>query len=72
MAEDGCNRDDGVSLQLYTAYDSFDPDIRYALETIKVIAPLYIVTVAPDKQPPPDFVNGASRPVTEHLANDPI
>jgi hypothetical protein len=38
MAEDGCNRDDGVSLQLYTAYDSFDPDIRYALETIKVIA----------------------------------
>jgi 4-amino-4-deoxy-L-arabinose transferase-like glycosyltransferase len=60
----------------YTSYNSFDPDIQHALDTIKVVAPLYIVTVAPDKQPPPDwnapdFVNGASRPLTEHLATDP-
>jgi hypothetical protein len=55
----------------YTTYNSFDPDVQHALNTIAAIAPLYIVTVVPDKQSPPDFVNGASRSVTEHLATDP-
>jgi hypothetical protein len=55
----------------YTGYNSFDPDMRHALDTIAAVSPLYIVTVAPDKQQPPDFVNGASGSVTEHLATDP-
>ena len=55
----------------YTSYNSFDTDSRHALDTIRAVSPLYIVTVAPDRQPPPDFVNAASRPVSEHLAIDP-
>ena len=55
----------------YTTYNSFDADLQHALDTISVVSPLYIVTVVPDKQPPLDFVNAASRPVTEHLAIDP-
>jgi hypothetical protein len=60
----------------YTSYDAFDPDIAHALDTIDAVAPVYIVTVAPEQQPAsdilhPGFVNGASRPVTDHLAADP-
>jgi Dolichyl-phosphate-mannose-protein mannosyltransferase len=61
----------------YTTYTLFDPDVQHALDMIRSIAPLYIVTVAPEKQPPfdpitvPAFVNGATRGVTEHLASDP-
>jgi Dolichyl-phosphate-mannose-protein mannosyltransferase len=60
----------------YTTYNVFDPDAGHALDAIDAIAPVYIVTVAPEQQPAPDglhpdYVNGASRPVTEHLAADP-
>jgi len=61
----------------YTSYNSFDPDVQHALDIIKAIRPVYIVTVAPERQPPPGspsapaFVNMASRPVTERLALDP-
>jgi hypothetical protein len=59
----------------YTTYNGFDPDVQHALEAINAIAPAYIVTVAPERQASdhlhPDFANGASRSVTEHLAHDP-
>jgi hypothetical protein len=55
----------------YTSYNSFDPDVQHALEVIRAVRPAYIVTVAPERQPLPDFANMASRPVTEHLALDP-
>jgi hypothetical protein len=46
-------------------------DLKQALDTIITAAPAYVITVAPDKQPPVDFVNKVSRPVAEHLARDP-
>jgi hypothetical protein len=60
----------------YTTYNALDPDVQHALDAIDAIAPAYIVTVPPEQQPAADalhpaFVNGASRPVTEHLAADP-
>jgi hypothetical protein len=55
----------------YTNYDTFDPDVQRALDLIRAWRPIYIITVAPQKQPPPDFVNMTSRPVTEQLALDP-
>jgi hypothetical protein len=55
----------------YTNYNTFNPDVQHALDMIRAVRPIYIITVAPEKQPPPDFVNMASRPVTEHLALDP-
>ena len=42
-----------------------------ALDTISTVAPAYIVTVAAEKQPPPDFVNVVSRAVTEQLGRVP-
>jgi hypothetical protein len=61
----------------YTTHN-FETDLKRALDGISAVAPAYIVTVAPEKQPPrgsapgfaPDFVNAVSRAVTEHLASD--
>lgn len=55
----------------YVSYDSFDPNVAHALDTMRSVRPLYVVTVAPDKQPPPNFANGAARMVTEYLGGDP-
>jgi 4-amino-4-deoxy-L-arabinose transferase-like glycosyltransferase len=55
----------------YFAYNSFDPNVQHALDTINAVGPAYIVTVAPEKQPLPDFANVVSRRVTEHLSVDP-
>jgi hypothetical protein len=55
----------------YTTFGANEVDINHALDRINAVEPSYIVTVAPDKQPPPDFVNVVSRAVSEHLAHDP-
>jgi hypothetical protein len=55
----------------YVTYNSFDPDVRHALDAINTVAPAYIVTFTPDKAVFPDYANVVSRPVTEHLAADP-
>jgi Dolichyl-phosphate-mannose-protein mannosyltransferase len=55
----------------YATFNFFETDLGRALERIAAVAPAYIVTVAPERQPPPDFVNVVSRAVTEHLARDP-
>jgi 4-amino-4-deoxy-L-arabinose transferase-like glycosyltransferase len=55
----------------YVNYGSFQTDVGEALSVINRIAPAYVLTVSPDKQPPADNVNVATRPVAEHLAHDP-
>lgn len=55
----------------YVNYGTFHTDVRRALDTIDRMAPGYVLTVAPAKQPPPDTVNVTTRAVAEHLALDP-
>jgi hypothetical protein len=48
-----------------------ETDIPRALEKITATLPPYILTVAPEKQLPPDFLNVVSKPVAEYVARDP-
>lgn len=59
-------------------FQSFSPDetnVDRALDRISAVAPAFIVTAAPEKQPSgpwaPAFANRVSRGVSEHLARDP-
>lgn len=55
-----------------------ETNVAAALDRINAVAPAYVVTVAPERQPhpgsepgfAPDFVNVVSGPVTEHLSKD--
>ena len=38
---------------------------------MNAVAPPYVITVAPGRQPPPDFTNIRSKDVTLFLASDP-
>jgi hypothetical protein len=52
-------------------YGSDEQNFQHALKKITEIAPPYILTVSPDKQFPPDFVNLVSKPLAEFLTHDP-
>jgi hypothetical protein len=55
-------------------YDSLgyaEKNFQHAWQKINALAPAYVLTVAPEKQFPPDFVNIVSRPVADLLAIDP-
>jgi hypothetical protein len=54
----------------YMAFGYDEQDVQHALAKITEIAPPYILTVPPDKQFPPDFVNIVSKPLGEFLAKD--
>jgi hypothetical protein len=55
----------------YLAFGYNEQNVQYALEKITEIGPPYILTVPPDKQFPPDFVNLVSKPLAEFLSHDP-
>ncbi len=55
----------------YTSLGYAETDVQRALKRIIDIGALYVATVMPDKQPPPDFLNEASKPIAERLAADP-
>lgn len=55
----------------YTTFNFIETDLKRALDRIDAVAPAYVLTVSPEKQPPADFVNVVSRAVTEHLAHNP-
>jgi 4-amino-4-deoxy-L-arabinose transferase-like glycosyltransferase len=46
-------------------------DVESALDRLNAVAPPYVITVAPGRQPPPDFTNVRSKDVTLFLASDP-
>lgn len=54
----------------YTNLGGMESELRFALDRIASIDPLYIVTIAVGHQPPPDSINQFSRPLAEHLAGD--
>jgi hypothetical protein len=46
-------------------------DVENALDRLNAVAPPYVITVAPDRQLPPDFTNVRTKEVTLFLASDP-
>jgi hypothetical protein len=48
-----------------------ETDLQRALERVTAILPPYILTIAPEKQLLPDFLNVISKPVAEFVARDP-
>ena len=46
-------------------------DVQSALDRLNMVAPPYVITVAPDRQPPPDFTNVRTKDVTLFLASNP-
>jgi hypothetical protein len=55
----------------YENYGSFQTDVQHALNVINRARSGYVLTVAPDKQPSVNAINVVSKPVAEHLAQDP-
>jgi hypothetical protein len=54
----------------YMAFGYDEQNLQHALAKVTEIAPPYILTVPPDRQFPPDFVNIVSKPLGEFLAKD--
>jgi hypothetical protein len=48
-----------------------EDDVQSALDRLKAVAAPYVITVAPNRQPPPDFTNVRTKDVTLFLASDP-
>jgi 4-amino-4-deoxy-L-arabinose transferase-like glycosyltransferase len=46
-------------------------DVQSALDRLNAVTPPYVITVAPDRQPPPDFTNVRTKDMTLFLASDP-
>ncbi len=55
----------------YTSLGYAETDMHRALDRINSIAPKFILTIEPDKQASPNFVNVISLPMAELLAKDP-
>ena len=55
----------------YRCYYSIrEDDVQTAMDQLKANAPPYIITVASDKQPPPDFTNVFAKDLTLFIARD--
>jgi hypothetical protein len=46
-------------------------NVQRALGRLNAVAPPYVITVAPERQPPPDFLNICTKDMTFILADDP-
>jgi hypothetical protein len=55
----------------YSALQFASNDLAAGLDLITALAPAFVVTIDPLRQPPPDFVNRLSKPVAEWLAQNP-
>jgi len=55
----------------YTNLGFAPTDLNAALDRIMTVAPPFVLTVDPQRQPPPDFVNRLSKPVAEWLSHNP-
>ncbi len=54
----------------YTSLGYAETDAQRAWDRIMALGADYVVTIAPEKQRSPDFVNGVSRQIAERLAHD--
>jgi len=48
-----------------------EDDVQTAMDQLKVVAPPYVITVAIDRQPPPDFTNVSAKDLTSFIIRDP-
>ncbi len=55
----------------YTSLGYAEKDIDEAFRRLDRVGPDYFVTVVPEKQRTPDFLNEVSRPAAERIARDP-
>jgi hypothetical protein len=55
----------------YWSFGFSKNDIQSALDRLNALSPPYVITVAPARQPPPDFTNVRTRDLSLRVASDP-
>jgi hypothetical protein len=48
-----------------------ETDVQRALDRLNAVAPPYVITVVPERQPLPDFLNICTKDMTLIIASDP-